>query len=148
MKQFQILVIGEVMAEIRSCDDGQPKFSFAGDTYNTAVYAHREMGSESGIAYVSRIGCDPLSVAFMRRAGEEGINVSHVRTDSERNIGIYSVSTDDQGERSFNYWRSESAARQMFAHDETTPELPPARLIYLSGITLAILTPASTYAPH
>ena len=101
MKQFQILVIGEVMAEIRSCDAGQPKFSFAGDTYNTAVYAHREMGSESGIAYVSRIGCDPLSLAFMQRAGEEGINVSHVRTDSERNIGIYSVSTDDQGERSF-----------------------------------------------
>ena len=131
------------MAEIRSCDDGQPKFSFAGDTYNTAVYAQREMGIENGIAYVTRIGCDPLSRAFMLRAGGEGIDVSHVRTDTERNIGIYSVSTDGQGERRFHYWRSESSARQMFAKDATTPELPPARLIYLSGITLAILTPAA-----
>ena len=41
--RHQLLAIGEVMAEIRT--DGVEGFAlgFAGDSYNTAVYAAREM---------------------------------------------------------------------------------------------------------
>ena len=136
-----LLSIGEAMAEIRSGRTDGFSLGFAGDTYNTAVYASRSIGQGVRVSYTTRVGVDPLSMSFCDAAQREGIDVGGIANDPNHNIGIYSVSTDDSGERSFHYWRSNSAARRMFASDETTPDLPAARVIYLSGITMAILTP-------
>ena len=139
----RLLAIGEVMAEIRTAGDGGFAMGFAGDTYNTAVYAARALGTDGAVAYLTRVGAEPLSAALMDRAAEEGIDTSHVAIDPARNIGIYSVSTDAHGERSFHYWRADSAARRLFAVEETAMFMPAADIIYLSGITLSILTPAA-----
>lgn len=139
----RLLAIGEVMAEIRTSGDGGFAMGFAGDTYNTAVYAARALGTAGEVAYLTRVGTEPLSAALMEQAAEEGIDVTHVAVDPDRNIGIYSVSTDAHGERSFHYWRADSAARRLFAVEETAMFMPQAEIIYLSGITLAILTPVA-----
>ena len=139
----RLLAIGEVMAEIRTAGDDGFAMGFAGDSYNTAVYAARELGRRGDVAYLTRIGTEPLSAALMRQAADEGLDVSHVAVDPDRNIGIYSVSTDAHGERSFHYWRADSAARRLFAVEETAMFMPRAEIIYLSGITLAILAPAA-----
>ena len=138
-----LLAIGEVMAEIRT--DGKAGFAlgFAGDSYNTAVYAAREIPAPGAVAYLTRVGSEPLSTAFVKQAADEGIDVSHVAVDPDRHIGIYAVSTDAHGERNFHYWRSQSAARRLFAVEETAMFMPDADIIYLSGITLAILTHAA-----
>ncbi|MGB0518975.1 MAG: PfkB family carbohydrate kinase, partial [Candidatus Puniceispirillaceae bacterium] len=138
-----LLAIGEVMTEIRTEGDEGFALGFAGDSYNTAVYAAREIRVPGAVAYLTRVGSEPLSAAFVKQAADEGIDVSHVAFDPDRHIGIYSVSTDAHGERSFHYWRSESAARRLFAADETAMFMPDADIIYLSGITLAILTSAA-----
>ena len=139
---IRLLAIGEVMAEIRAQDDGFV-VGFAGDTYNTAVYAARQLGAPGQVGYVTRIGREPLSQALLDHASAEGLDVSHVARDAARNIGIYAVATDAHGERSFSYWRADSAARQLFAVEETALFMSKAEIIYLSGITLAILTPAA-----
>ena len=136
-----LLAIGEVMAEIRTEGDEGFALGFAGDSYNTAVYAAREIRVPGAVAYLTRVGSEPLSAAFVKQAADEGIDVSHVAVDPDRHIGIYSVSTDANGERSFHYWRSESAARRLFAAEAMS--MPEADIIYLSGITLAILTSAA-----
>ena len=136
-----LLSIGEAMAEIRSSRTDGFSLGFAGDTYNTAVYASRTIGQAGFASYITRVGVDPLSMSFRDVAQREGIDIGVIAKDPNHNIGIYSVSTDDSGERSFHYWRANSAARLMFTSDETTPDLPAARVIYLSGITMAILTP-------
>lgn len=141
----RLLAIGEVMAEIRTAGDDGFALGFAGDTYNTAVYAAREIGMPGAVAYLTRVGSEPLSAALMERAAGEGIDTTHVAVDPDRNIGIYSVSTDAHGERSFHYWRADSAARRLFAVEETAMFMPGAEIIYLSGITLAILAPAARY---
>ena len=141
MNKIKLLSIGEVMAEIRFSPVGTFGQSFAGDSYNTCVYAAREIGQRGSVVYITRVGVDPLSHSFIKQIDEQGVDISQVASDPNHNIGIYSVSTDDSGERSFHYWRSNSAARRMFASDETTPSLPATRVIYLSGITMAILTP-------
>ena len=141
----RLLAIGEVMAEIRTAGDDGFALGFAGDTYNTAVYAAREIGVPGAVAYLTRVGSEPLSAALMERAAGEGIDTSHVAVDPDRNIGIYSVSTDAHGERSFHYWRADSAARRLFAVEETAMFMPGAEIIYLSGITLAILAPAARH---
>ena len=136
---LHLLAIGEVMAEIRQDPTAGFRVGFAGDTFNTAVYCAREFGPSARIGYCTRVGRDPLSRAFLSAAGDEGIDVSQVGADDERNIGIYAVSTDDAGERSFHYWRGDSAARGLFASGETLASLPTASVVYLSGITLAIM---------
>ena len=141
----RLLAIGEVMAEIRTAGDDGFALGFAGDTYNTAVYAAREIGVPGAVAYLTRVGSEPLSAALMERAAGEGIDTTHVAVDPDRNIGIYSVSTDAHGERSFHYWRADSAARRLFAVEETAMFMPGAEIIYLSGITLAILAPAARH---
>ena len=141
--KLHLLAIGEVMAEIRQEPAGGFRVGFAGDTFNTAVYCAREFGPSARIGYCTRVGRDPLSRAFLAAAKDEGIDVSQVDTDGERNIGIYAVSTDKAGERSFHYWRGDSAARRLFASGETLASLPAARIVYLSGITLAILHPSA-----
>ena len=141
----RLLAIGEVMAEIRTAGDDGFALGFAGDTYNTAVYAAREIGVPGAVAYLTRVGSEPLSAALVERAAGEGIDTTHVAVDPDRNIGIYSVSTDAHGERSFHYWRADSAARRLFAVEETAMFMPGAEIIYLSGITLAILAPATRH---
>ncbi len=143
--KHRLLAIGEVMAEIRIEGDKGFALGFAGDSYNTAVYAAREIRVPGTVAYLTRVGSEPLSADFVKQAADEGIDVSHVAVDPDRHIGIYSVSNDAHGERSFHYWRSESAARRLFAAAETAMFMPDADIIYLSGITLAILTPASRH---
>ena len=93
MSSIRLLAIGEVMAEIRTRGDGFA-VGFAGDSYNTAVYAARCLGEAGSVAYKTRIGRDPLSRAFMDHAGGEGLDVSLVSFDAGRNIGIYAVATD------------------------------------------------------
>ena len=139
--KLQLLAIGEVMAEIRQEPDVGFRVGFAGDTYNTAVYCARQLGPSARIGYCTRIGRDPLSEAFLLGAKEEGVDVSRVSVDREHTIGIYTTSTDGAGERTFHYWRSDSAARRQFASDESLASLPTAKVVYLSGITLAILHP-------
>ena len=141
--KLHLLAIGEVMAEIRWEPAAGFRVGFAGDTFNTAVYCAREFGASARVGYCTRVGRDPLSQAFLDAAKDEGIDVSRVGLDRERNIGIYAVSTDETGERSFHYWRGDSAARGLFGSDESLSSLPAASIVYLSGITLAILHPSA-----
>ncbi len=135
---MKLLCIGEVMAELRREQSGDWAVGFAGDTFNTAVYCARRMGSANAVGYMTRVGTDPLSDDLVAFAKAEGLPDALIARDPSRQIGIYSVSTDPAGERSFHYWRNASAARAMFDGEVA---LPAAEVIYLSGISLAILPP-------
>ncbi|MEC7437818.1 MAG: sugar kinase, partial [Pseudomonadota bacterium] len=77
MTGVRLLAIGEVMAEIRVGAEGGFVLGFAGDTYNTAVYAAREMRQQGSVGYVTRVGREPLSTALVGQAKAEGLDVSH-----------------------------------------------------------------------
>ncbi|MFK8081594.1 MAG: sugar kinase [Granulosicoccus sp.] len=140
---LKLLAIGEAMAELRQSAMSDYSVGFAGDTFNTAVYCSRALPPEAKVSFMTRVGMDPLSQSFLDLANSEGLDTSFISKDQDHNIGIYSVSTDGAGERSFHYWRSNSAARKIFQIDESVNFLPPADIVYLSGITLAIMHPAA-----
>ena len=48
---------------------------------------------------------------------------------------------DHAGERSFSYWRQNSATRGLFSSSGGIVSISKAQITYLSGITLAILAP-------
>lgn len=138
----RFLAIGECMVELAAQAGGLFSLGFAGDTFNTAWYARRCLPATWNVGYLSAVGRDALSdrmVAFMAAAG---IDTAHVHRDARRGPGLYLIELDG-AERRFAYWRGEAAARGLAADPERLRRgLSGADVVYLSGITLAILPPA------
>lgn len=141
--QQHIAVIGECMIELFG-HPPQLTQGFAGDTLNTAVYLSRLTQEQPmTVSYMTAIGTCTFSESMLQLWQNEGIDCSKVLRVPDRNPGLYIISVSDQGERSFAYWRGESAAKVMFDCDGAEQNLAALRefeWIYLSGITLAILT--------
>ena len=142
----RIACIGECMIELSGWDPatGTARVAFAGDVLNTAVYLARLLrGSEIDICFVSIVGTDGFSDRMVAKWEEEGIDCRFVGRRADRLPGIYAIETDATGERFFRYWRSESAARTLFAGPgPELHDLAAFDAIYLSGVTLAVLAPA------
>ncbi|SLN52991.1 sugar kinase [Ruegeria meonggei] len=140
----KICCIGEVMIEIVSDDGVNAKLGVAGDTFNTAVYLSRILAdTDVSVAYCTALGSDLYSQIIMKSISAHGIGTSSIEIRDDKNPGLYAIDTDENGERSFTYWRSDSAARTLFQAPCSVPleELTGYDLLYLSGISLAILTP-------
>lgn len=141
----RIACVGEVMIELVTREGDAATIGAAGDTYNTAVYLARALrGGDAAISYVTALGQDPYSERILAAMRGHGIDTGHVERREERIPGLYAIDTDAEGERSFTYWRGESAARTLFEPPCTVPveALDGFDLVLLSGITMAILPPA------
>ncbi len=138
----RILAVGECMAELSPPDDqGRRCLGYGGDTLNTALYMARLLGKDL-VGYVTRLGDDALSKNMVDDWRLEGLDTTLVETAVGRTVGLYAIDLDDRGERSFTYWRGESPARELFIQGAYTKRLEAierAALVYISGITLAIL---------
>ena len=128
------------MIELSAAQGGLAKVGVAGDTLNTAIYLKRN-APEIEVDYITRLGDDPFSDQIRAAINDENIGTSRIETETNGTPGLYAITTADDGERSFTYWRSASAARDMF-QSETGSDFSALEgydMIYLSGISLAIL---------
>lgn len=146
MQPGAIAAIGECMVELSPAggsDDTLLRQGFAGDTFNTAWYLRALLPASRSVRYVSAVGVDATSARMLAFMEANGIDTTHVARLPGRTPGLYLISLSE-GERSFTYWRSASAARSL-ADDPArlAAALSGCRLAYLSGITLAILPPAA-----
>ena len=133
----QHIIVGECMVEMSSRGQQLYYQTFAGDTYNTAVYFQRCNNAEQ-ISYLSAIGRDAMSQALLEQMHHEGLNTQLMLRHPSKTLGLYMINTDAKGERSFAYWRSDSAARHVLSLlDPGTLGLPKS--LFMSGISLAIL---------
>ncbi len=137
----RLVAIGECMVEFGPAP-GHPglyRQGFAGDTFNTAWHFLRQAEGWS-VDYLSALGDDEASTAMLDWMARNGIGTEHVAILPGRTPGLYVIAVED-GERRFSYWRSDSAARRL-ADDlrRLANALDGANAVYLSGITLAILT--------
>ncbi len=143
----RIACVGEAMLELTVRDiagsSGNTRLSFAGDTLNTAIYLKRALGDRAEVAYISRVGTDTFSDQLLQFIAGEDISIESIQRCSDKVPGLYAITTDAQGERSFTYWRENSAARELF-RTNAGPDcsvLDSFQVVYLSGISLAILPP-------
>ncbi|MEZ8613772.1 sugar kinase [Vibrio sp. 10N.261.51.A3] len=142
-----IAIIGECMIELNGKPFGSMHQTFGGDTLNAAVYLSR--GCEANlnqddikVSYVTALGADPISKGMLERWQQEGVSTDLVLQDSQRTPGLYLIQLDDAGERTFLYWRNQSAARYLLQHpdfNQIKQALRNVDMVFLSGITLAIL---------
>lgn len=137
-KHNKIVFIGEAMLELVNNDDNTLKKSFAGDAYNSSVYLKRAY-PDNDVSFMTSVGADVLSRSFTEELHEESINNNVIGFSPNNHIGVYMVLNDEFGERSFLYWRNDSAAKSMMTSLSETQLNAPFNTVFFSGITLAIL---------
>jgi 2-dehydro-3-deoxygluconokinase len=141
-KKKSVALIGECLIELNGTPFGTLSQTFGGDTLNTALYLARLSARTIDVKYVTAVGRDVLSDGMVQRWQAEGIDTTLTLRDPARRPGLYLIQVDARGERTFLYWRGESAARYLLQHsgyDHIAEQLAEADMIYLSGISLAIL---------
>jgi 2-dehydro-3-deoxygluconokinase len=141
-----IFLFGECMIELMTASQDKSsntlKQSFAGDVFNTAVYLKRTF-PEVKVSLVTAVGKDNFSLDMIKYFESENIDTDLVFQSETKIPGLYSIQLDDQGERSFTYWRENSAARTVmdFIDEAATEKLTSGDLFFFSGISLAVIKP-------
>lgn len=140
MHWTRFVAIGECMVEVAPAAGGGYGLGYAGDSFNTAWYLRRLCGAGPAIDYLSAVGDDAVSDAMLHFMMGAGIGTAPVRRIPGKTVGLYLV-TLEAGERSFSYWRSASAARDLAEGLDALDGVGAGTLLYASGITMAILSP-------
>lgn len=134
-----VLAIGEPLIELADIGDQRLEWTFGGDTFNclAAVVA---AAPSIRARYLTGLGDDPASTWFMDFADRLGIDTSRSPVVPGRNVGLSWISRTD-GDRTFRYWRGESAARS--ALRSGLPIDDDTGIAVVSSITLAVAGPAA-----
>ena len=146
MQPIQFVAMGECMLEVQANGFGSSVLSYGGDTFNTAVYLRRcAAASDIEVSYATGLGTDHLSQTLRKEWESLGLNLNTVEYIDGRLPGMYLIETDLKGERTFHFWRENSAARAYFQVSVTALEknLDQFDCLYFSGISLAILNDVS-----
>lgn len=134
---FDIVSLGEAMVEFNQTGEGEGRLylqGFGGDTSNFAVAAARQ---GARVAYVSALGDDPYGAIMRGLWDAEGVDHASVLADPAAFTGIYFVTHDARGHH-FSFFRSGSAASRLTAAQLPRERIAAAKLLHLSGISLAI----------
>lgn len=118
------------------------KQSFAGDVFNTAVYLKRVF-SDMKVNIVTAVGTDEFSTNMVEYFQQQSIETDFVYRSDDKIAGLYSIKTDSDGERTFTYWRENSAAKQVMKSIDSTEidKMSQGDVFFFSGISLAVVTP-------
>ena len=139
----KLLSIGECMVELMQAEGDLLRKAYAGDTFNTAYYARLFLPPDWSVDYLTAVGTDVVSEEMLAFIAATGVGTGHIRCVEGRSPGLYMIHLKD-GERSFSYWRSASAAKTLADDaDHLRGSIEAADVIIFSGITLAILAPSA-----
>ncbi len=142
MRIKRLLSIGECMVELSPVSGNIFAMKFAGDSFNTAWYARRLLPESWEISYLTAVGDDQLSDVLVEFIQDAGIETNHIARIDGRTVGLYMIQLN-KGERSFTYWRENSAAKKLASHREALNDaMGSAGIIFFSGISIAILPEA------
>jgi hypothetical protein len=120
-KAKHVACVGECLIEFNGIPFSTSiRQTFGGDSLNTALYLARLAGEAIDVKYLTVLGTDALSEGMLRSWEAEGIDTSTVLRDPSRLPGLYWIQVGERGERSFLYWRGESAARYLIRHRDFT----------------------------
>ncbi|WP_299593703.1 sugar kinase [uncultured Microbulbifer sp.] len=148
-----LVILGESMVEFSQIDPGLFQQSYAGDVHSVAVYFKRLAGSKSRSRLMTAVGHDGASNGLITALEQEDVDTSLVFRHPSRQLGLYMVNNDASGERSFSYWRSDSAAREVMPLFREATQVvgdggyqpcglaPRPDMFFFSGISLAVLNP-------
>jgi 2-dehydro-3-deoxygluconokinase len=134
---MDILAYGEAMVEFNQTGAGDGRLylqGFGGDSSNFAIAAARQ-GARVG--YWSALGDDAHGRALRALWDAEGVDHASVRSDASAFTAIYFVTHGARGHE-FHFYRRGSAASRLAPADVPKAQIAAARVLHLSGISLAL----------
>ena len=134
---LEIVAYGEPMVEFNQTGEGGGRLylqGFGGDSSNFAIAAARQ-GARVG--YFSALGDDGNGRMLRALWDEEGVDHGDVRTDQAAFTAVYFVTHGPRGHE-FHFFRNGSAASRITAGDVPRGRIAAAKVLHLSGISLAI----------
>ncbi|HSW23195.1 MAG TPA: sugar kinase [Burkholderiaceae bacterium] len=138
---FDIVSLGEPMVEFNQTGERDGRLylqGYGGDSSNFAIAAARQ---GARVAYISALGDDPYGRMLRELWDREAVDHGGVRIDPAAFTAIYFVTHDAKGHH-FHFFRTGSAASRMLGTDLPRDLIRRARVLHLSGISLAISTAA------
>ncbi|MEM7695995.1 MAG: sugar kinase [Pseudomonadota bacterium] len=129
-----IVCLGEPLVEFNHQRDGTWVQGFGGDTSNVAIAAARQ---GANTAMLTHLGDDEFADGLMALWAAEGVSADFVRRVPSAPTGIYFIHHGDEGHR-FTYRRAGSAAALMRPDDISAAAICSAKILHLSGISMAI----------
>lgn len=139
----RLLSIGECMVELMQAEGDLLRKGYAGDSFNTAYYARLFLPKDWSVDYFTAVGTDTVSDEMLAFIEKTGVGTGYIRRVEGRSPGLYMIHLKD-GERSFSYWRSVSAAKTLADDaDQLRSAVEASDILVFSGITLAILAPTA-----
>lgn len=137
MKRTDILALGEPMVEFNQTGEGGGRLylqGFGGDTSNFAISAARQ-GAAAGC--MSALGDDTHGRMLRELWDREGVDHANVATDPDAYTAVYFVTHGAKGHE-FSFMRAGSAASRMSPAQLPREAIAAAKVLHLSGISLAI----------
>jgi 2-dehydro-3-deoxygluconokinase len=133
---FDVVALGEPMVEFNQTRGAANEYlqGFGGDTSNCVIAASR-LGAAA--AYVTRLGDDAFGRMFMDLWQRENVDTRGVGIDTGAHTGVYFVTHGGDGHE-FSYLRAGSAASRMKPSHLPQDLVTSAKVLHVSGISLAI----------
>jgi 2-dehydro-3-deoxygluconokinase len=133
---FDVAALGEAMLEFNQTRPGERAYlqGFGGDTSNAVIAAAR---AGARTTYLTRLGADKFGDELMQLWAREAVDTSGVERDPQAPTGIYFVTHGANGHE-FSYLRAGSAASRMTPAWLPRELIRRAKILHVSGISLAI----------
>ncbi|ASN06133.1 sugar kinase [Virgibacillus necropolis] len=138
---MDVVTLGETMVLFTTKTTGLMRYSgdfstkIAGAESNVAIGLTR-LGHQAG--WISRLGDDEFGERILSFIRGEGIDVSQVMFDDVASTGLYFKEKLSPDEVKVKYYRNDSAASQMLAHDLDETYIASAKFLHVTGITPAL----------
>jgi len=104
---FSLLSYGEALVDFLPNDANDGYYPMAGGAPANVAVAYAKLGSPGYFA--GGISTDNFGSMLLQALEKEGVDTSYVRQNEQANTAVVLVSLDSDGERSFNFYRHETA---------------------------------------
>lgn len=135
------ITIGESMVYLSPEHPGSLKHidrfkkGLAGAESNVAIGLSK-LGCSVG--WISKLGKDPFGEFIIKEIRGEGVDTSQVTTSTTNPTGLLIKELTVSGDTNVFYYRKDSAAHHLNFEDIDLEYLKSAKIVFLSGITLAL----------
>jgi 2-dehydro-3-deoxygluconokinase len=137
---FDVVALGEAMVEFNQTNPAVAQYQqgFGGDTSNAIIAASR---AGARAAYLTRVGNDWVGEKLLALWREERVDTASIEIDAVQPTGMYFVThgnPSNGGGHAFHYMRKGSAASYMTPEWLPKAAIAQAKILHVSGISLAI----------